>query len=646
MEAISKIVVGKLANKAIDLLTDAIKVSPNAEDVVQKAIATHLQALCNRSSIIQSLGMPSPKSVSKDTTALKIGKIPRKFRPVGATAKHIGELELVSQNAHYAVLGDPGSGKTTTVMRLCQQFFRDEADLGNYQYPILVRASDIGDNLFCTMADELGLSYKTQENETQHSNQNIHEDEVNEIERREEKNGGYVFAGARSVTIRKYLRGDRPLRNFLVEIFSKTSAFIFIDGLDEVHPTKRRRLTKDIEFLAASATNYGLLVSCRSADYQDIAGFTQVEIAALEQDEIDFITERWCDEPQSFKAELSKTPYKDLATRPLFLSQIILLYNFSGFLPEMPTDVYSRIVRLALEGWDKGRGIKRKSKYSGFDQQRKHDFLSAFAFRLQIERRASSFSRKELEAIYAELCPQFKLPKDEAEEVAEEIQSHTGIFVAEGFNTYAFTHFSLLEYLCAEYIVREPAFENISDYLRTRPEILAVCVALAPDANRWMQACMRAARNFLAAGDERAHSSISSFLRRLSIERPNFYEQADLGLLFNDLVVLADASAPNAESRLMVQQSFERLLHDPGIVDSLRAFFERCRLSSSYLTSDGSKMFHLDCLAPPESILRAHEATQLVAPAWVMQKTNDAAPFSVYETDFASKLSFLDASEV
>lgn len=646
MEAISKIVVGKLTTKAIDLLTDAVKTSPDSKDIVQTAIATHLQALCNRSSIVQSLGMPSPKSISEDTTALRIGKLPRKFRRTGEKTKYISEVELVSRTAHYAVLGDPGSGKTTTVMRLCRQFLQDGADLGNYQYPILVKAADIHDNLFCTIADELGLSYKVLENETQLSNKNVFEDEISDIERREEKSGGYVFAGARSYTIRKYLRGERPLRNFLVDVFSKTSAFIFIDGLDEVHPEKRRRLTKDIEFLAASATNYGLLVSCRSADYQDIVGFTQVEIAPLDNDEIDFIIDRWCDDPRPFKKELSKTPYRDLANRPLFLSQIILLYNYSGFLPEMPTDVYSRIVRLALEGWDKSRGIKRKSKYSGFDQQRKHDFLSAFAFRLQIERRSSNFNRKVLEAIYSELCPQFKLPKAEAEEVAEEIQSHTGIFVADGFDTYAFTHFSLLEYLCAEYIVREPAFENITDYIQTRPEILAVCVALAPDANRWMQACMKAARNFLNAGDDRAHASISSFLRRLSIERPNFYEDADLGLLINDLVVLAEESALSAESKTTIQRSFERLLWDPGIVNSLRVFFESCRLSSSYLTSDGSKLFHLDCLSPPEAILRANEGTQLVSPAWVMQKTNDAAPFLVYEADFASKLRLLDALEV
>ena len=80
MEPISKIVVAKVTAKAIDLVTDAIKVLPNSEDVVEVAIATHLQTLCNRSSIIQSLGMPSPKSVSEDTTALKLGKLPRKFR--------------------------------------------------------------------------------------------------------------------------------------------------------------------------------------------------------------------------------------------------------------------------------------------------------------------------------------------------------------------------------------------------------------------------------------------------------------------------------------------------------------------------------------------------------------------------------------
>lgn len=645
MEPISKIVVAKVTAKAIDLVTDAIKVLPNSEDVVEVAIATHLQTLCNRSSIIQSLGMPSPKSVSEDTTALKIGKLPRKFRRPGSKAKHISEIELVSRTKHFAILGDPGSGKTTTVMRLCQQFFQDAADFGNFQYPILVRAADIDDNLFCTIADELGLSYTVQENETQHSNKNIFGDEINEIEQKEEQSGGYVFAGARSLSIRKYLRGDRPLRNFLVDIFSKTSAFIFIDGLDEVHPEKRRRLNKDIEFLAASANGYGLLVSCRSADYQNIDGFTQVEIAALEEEEINFIVDRWCEEPRSFKEELNKTPYKDLATRPLFLSQIILLHNFSGFLPEMPTDVYSRIVRLALEGWDKDRGIKRKSKYSGFDQQRKHDFLSAFAFRLQIKRRASTFSRKELESIYSELCPQFKLPRTEAEEVAEEIQSHTGIFVADGYDTYAFTHFSLLEYLCAEYIIREPALENISDYLKARPEILAVCVALAPDANRWMQACMKAARIFLTTGDERAHSSISSLLRRLSIERPNFYEQADLGLLINDLVVLAEKSAPSAESRSTIQQSFDRLIQDAGVLNSLRAFFERCRISSFERNSDGSTNFHLDCLSPPETLLIAKEGTQLVSPAWVMMKTNDAVPFLVYEADFASKLSFVDAIE-
>ena len=114
------------------------------------------------------------------------------------------------------------------------------------------------------------------------------------------------------------------------------------------------------------------------------------------------------------------------------------------------------MIHLLLKEWDAERGIRRASKYSGFDADKKAEFLSAIAYYLTYGIRGKTFSEEDLIGAYENVYKPFNLPKGEAAEVAREIESHTGIIMAGQKGRYEFCHLSLQEYLAANYIVRAP----------------------------------------------------------------------------------------------------------------------------------------------------------------------------------------------
>lgn len=482
-------------------------------DLLCGALVSHLGEILSWSERVQFYGMSRAEETEDSTIALTLDTVPRRFRDPRRETEKLPEDTLISDRQHYALLGDPGSGKTTTLKRLARAVMFGEVheESRRWQVPFvfLLRQVPSAEPIHKLIADSLGLRY-----------------EVGKKRARRVKLGKDGKLRTVNATVPVYRFGLRPLEEIVAKLLDGIKALVFLDGLDEVPISQRADLEDSIEILARKMKKSKIIVSCRSGDYvRDFDRFEPVEICPLDFDQIETIASRWLPEKEDFLRRLRALPFYDLINKPLFLCQLIVFYRNTGYLPDQPAAVYRRMIRLSLEDWDAQRRVHRKSRYARFDPDQKLDFLAALAYHLTYQIKTKRFSTSQLIAAYAAVCSSYSLPPAESQKVAQEIESHTGVIVESGEDHFEFSHLSLQEYLCAYYLVREPFSSEVGKYLAEYPAPIAVAVSLAANPSNWFAALV------LNKGDwfRLSSAAVSSLLSRLILERPQFSKSLYLG---------------------------------------------------------------------------------------------------------------------
>jgi len=539
---ITSIVISAIAGHIVSRLSENLRARKQTRLGIETNLTAHLNEVLTWSERVQLYGMTAAQPTDTSTVELTLDSVPRRFRPMRGRAASVAEDSLLSERGHYLLLGDPGSGKTTTLKRLARKMFRQAptSKLDHYQYPIVVRIRELDrdSSLYTTIANLLGLKYS-----------------VVQIEDRQQKGLGIVHHKVET------LIDGVPIKSVIADVLNASKALLLLDGLDEVDSQRRHSLENELQGLAYMLRDAKIILTSRSGDFvSHIDGFDIVEICPLNRQQITAIAHRWLDEPNKFLEHLTTVPYYDLADRPLFLIQLVLFFNRHAYLPEQPSEVYKRVITLMLEEWDAQRKITRKSKYAFFYPERKIEFLAALAYHLTYKTRTKVFSTADLIDAYLYVHQRFGLPESEAKDVAGEIETHTGIIV-EGSDRYEFSHLSLQEYLCGYYLVREPWADHLVDYMSIYPTPLAVAVVLSSNPTNWFASLFLREQNIHRA----TAASTSVFLSRLALEKPTFSPSPYFGLailtlffkfgrdstmchLLSDLMTLPGTSRSLAES--------------------------------------------------------------------------------------------------
>ncbi|MDB5678438.1 hypothetical protein [Sphingomonas bacterium] len=145
-----------LVKASTDLAKASKQISSESPEDLHAKITHHIKTIEVWSSRIQTLGMLVPLSTTDATIPLLMNSTPRTFT-INNLTPNLSEADILADSNNYIVLGDPGSGKTTTVKRLVRKVLYEapssQNDKVNFPVRIIARELERGHSLYRAIAD-------------------------------------------------------------------------------------------------------------------------------------------------------------------------------------------------------------------------------------------------------------------------------------------------------------------------------------------------------------------------------------------------------------------------------------------------------------------------------------------------------------
>lgn len=516
-------------------------------------MSDHLRRVVNWSAQVRTFNVPAAKDVETGTVPLTFSDTPRRYQGISNRGQIFSEDDLLQSAKHLVILGPPGAGKTTTLKRIARLLLTEapKGPLDTYQAPFLLRLREFNISedskypLLTVIARELGLEVQTPEVRIKSSKK---APDGTTVEEETVKRGPPLCE-------------ERPIQAIIPKIINQLNPVLLVDGLDEVSTAARDSIEADIVLLLENCDTYKVIVTCRSGEYHTpIEYTTAIEVCDLQDGDVTALAGRWLgSRATEFLDKVRKPAFNELSRRPLFLDELLKIFFTDGTLPEHPFEMYEQLVRLTIREWDSERGVQRRSRYASFGPDKKLRFLASLAYHLTYVRCIKVFSEATLIEIYARIRKQFDLPAHEAELVATELESHTGIIAESGSRGYEFSHLTLQEYLCGEHLAKSPfPQDGISRLLLEYPAPLALATALSSDPAGWLAGVLLNDA-FIDSNNEKLQNNLDTFLRRLETENPAFTNGEVLGYCVLALCFMVKTTT-STEGRKRIQAYIDRLV--------------------------------------------------------------------------------------
>lgn len=289
----------------------------------------------------------------------------------------------------------------------------------------------------------------------------------------------------------------------LHRVLSAGKALICLDGLDEVLAADSKRIIKEIESLVRKYPQNQYLMTCRiAAKEYTFTQFTEVEIADFDREQISIFATNWFKnkpiKPETFLSRLENDePIQELASNPLLLTLLCLVFEESGSFPGNRAALYKEGINALLKKWDAKRGIQRDEIYQKLWSQRKEDLLSKLAWET-FSQGEYFFKQDKAERLIGEYIR--NLPgantdeealKLDSEVVLKSIESQYGLLVERAKGIYSFSHLTFQEYFAAREIIvvrqsSDEVLEELVSHLLDKRwrEVFLLGVAMSPNAKK------------------------------------------------------------------------------------------------------------------------------------------------------------------
>ncbi|MCP6759080.1 MAG: NACHT domain-containing protein [Fischerella sp. CENA71] len=347
--------------------------------------------------------------------------------------ERVSGLEAVQRHSKLMVLGKPGAGKTTFLKYLAMQCIEEKFQAN--RIPLLITLKDFAE-----------------------ANKKL---DILEFIAQQLSSCGLTHT---SVTVEKLLRQGKVL--------------ILLDGLDEVREEDTKRVLRQIrEFSDLFHTNQ-FVITCRiAAKEYTFESFTEVEMADFDEKQIAIFAQNWFQLTDPVKGERfiqklkENEPIQELASSPLLLTLLCLVFGDSGDFPANRSELYKEGLDVLLKKWDAKRNIEREQVYKNLSLQRKEDLLSQIAL-TTFEQKDYFFKQKTTEVYIADFIRNLrdadidpKVLKLDSEAVLKSIEAQHGLLVERAKGIYSFSHLTFHEYFAAREIVANSALESLVEHI-------------------------------------------------------------------------------------------------------------------------------------------------------------------------------------
>lgn len=294
------------------------------------------------------------------------------------------------------------------------------------------------------------------------------------------------------------------------------------------------------------------VITCRIAAREEkFEKFVEVEVADFNDEQIETFVYKWFQDKEPSPSQIFiqqlklAPPIKELATNPLLLTLLCLVFPAAAKFPSNRSELYKEGVAILLKKWDGERLIKRNQIYEKLSPPRKEDLLSQIAF-TTFERKDYFFRQTEVEqyiANYIRNLPDAQTdPKAlrlDSELVLKSIEAQHGLLVERARGIYSFSHLTFQEYFTARKIVTnsdpqtlEQALQNLATHItevRWR-EVFLLALGNMPSADRLLL-LMKQQVDMLIARSHNLQQLLKSVMQRALLIQ-NSYEPVVMRAFF------------------------------------------------------------------------------------------------------------------
>ncbi|MBD2203891.1 NACHT domain-containing NTPase [Calothrix sp. FACHB-1219] len=420
--------------------------------------------------------------------------------------KRVPGIEAVQQHQKLMVLGKPGAGKTTFLKYLAMQCI--EGQYLTNRVPLFITLKDFAE----APKQPDVLEYIAQQ---------------------------LAFCGVQDASF----KADQLLR--------QGKLLVLLDGLDEVREEDTKRVLQRIRDISDQFHTNQFVITCRiAAKEYTFERFTEVEVSDFDEEQIAIFAQSWFRLSDPVKSERfiqklkDNEPIHELATNPLLLTLLCLVFGESSDFPTNRSELYKEGVDVLVKKWDAKRNIERDQVYKNLSLHRKLDLLSQIAL-TTFEQKDYFFKQKTVETYIAEFiynlrdaCTESKELELDSEAILKSIEAQHGLMLERAKGIYSFSHLTFQEYFAAREIVANYTWEILVRHITEKrwKEVFLLSIGMMRKADDFLRLIKREIDAILA-GDEKLQQFLI-WLNKKSISVKIPYKPSAVRAIYFDFEIL------------------------------------------------------------------------------------------------------------